>query len=109
MLSCVKRVDIGGKHLRLEYDDHEYIFIVFYVFMMSWLLELCTAFSQFIVSYMVELWFFSLKELSFDSKSGSFCTICEAFNVAMLYHLGSLAFGSAIIAMVRGFRDILTL
>lgn len=96
-------------NIRFSYEEWQYYIQAYYIFMIIWIMELCNAMSQFVVSYAVEMWFFSSYNSQNNSKShpGLACVACEAHSVAMKYHLGSLAFGSFIIAVFRSFQIVM--
>lgn len=86
------------------YSTEESIFIAFYVFFWIWGNDFITACSQYAIANASARWYFT--EHSNGSKSGLYCLLCTGYcNVC--FHLGSLAFGSCIIAFCRPIRLVM--
>mmetsp|Transcript_144461 Transcript_144461/g.448518 ORF Transcript_144461/g.448518 Transcript_144461/m.448518 type:complete len:512 (+) Transcript_144461:336-1871(+) len=93
----------------IEYDGKEYFFIGFYVFMAYWIMEVCDAFSNFVISYAVQLWYVATRG-GLDSSMEAPCfPTAQGICAGVTYHLGTFAFGAWIIAAVRGLRDFMFL
>lgn len=101
LLSCGK-ITAGSTvvGLQVEYTDEEKAYLGFLFIMSLWLLEIGNALSNYVVAYVTQTWFF---------KTGQNCAIAKAYFSGLVYHLGSLAFGSFLIAMCRGARIILSI
>mmetsp|Transcript_64347 Transcript_64347/g.141844 ORF Transcript_64347/g.141844 Transcript_64347/m.141844 type:complete len:619 (+) Transcript_64347:10-1866(+) len=86
-----------------QYDDIEYAYIAYYVFMMVWVVELCHATSQFVVAYTVELWYFADRGDGHHEAKACF-GMCKGFCVGVTHHFGTLLCGSFIITAVWAVR-----
>jgi len=107
LLSCGKVVN-HGLYRSLEYTDTEKGFIVYYVFMMIWVNEFWNALSNFAIAYVTQRWYFTpytKNSCAGRSKWGlPTFAILRGFTVGLCFHLGTLAFGSILIAFVRVIR-----
>jgi len=77
-----------------------------YIFAALWVLQVCTAASQFVVAYVAEEWFFAT--LSMNSKQVEGGVTCRALCDGLRYHLGTLAFGALVLPLVWIPRSILS-
>jgi len=106
LLSCGEVKD-HGMYRTLEYSDTERIYIWYYVFMMIWVSELCSAMSHFVLSYVTERWYFTPYRKGCIGRGKVDLpgfAILQAYSVGILFHLGSLAFGAVVIAFIRVLR-----
>lgn len=79
------------------YTDEEKLYLGFSVFMFIWLNDFITAVSQYTIANAAARWYF---------KEGSTnCLLCRGY-CNVIFHIGSLAFGSLIIAFTRPLRMI---
>lgn len=85
-------------------DQIEMMF--YYIFVFFWFCELVTASSQFVLSYAVQLWYF-VPYYEGESKDTPSFALGRGYCIAFTYHLGTLMFGSLIIAIFRLVRAIL--
>jgi len=102
---------IGGHKVRgvsrsVQFSEDEQYMVAYYIFGCFWILELANAFGQFTVSYMVVLWYYTRIDEESKKKPRIYCAILKGY-AAGLVHLGSLAFGSFLIATCRMVRLIL--
>lgn len=107
----VERHDItqyipGGISRSFTYDENQTYFIIYYVFALFWALELCTATAQFVLAYSTQLWFF--REYTNGKKNVPSMPLTRGYAIALKYHLGTLAFGSFLIATLRLVRMVLS-
>lgn len=107
LLSCGKVVN-HKLYRTLEYSQEEQAFIVYYIFMMIWVNELWSGLSYFAISYVTQWWYFTpytKNSCVGRSKWGlPSYAIVRGFAVGLFLHLGTLAFGSVLIAFVRVIR-----
>jgi len=89
------------------YSDEEYKLILLYIFIIYWVLELANATSQFVLAYIVQSWYFTPYEGGSKHDIPN-CTLITGYLVAWMYHMGSLAYGSFIIAVTRLVRLVLS-
>jgi len=102
MLSAGK-VTHHGLYRSFSYDVWEKRYIAYYFFMMIWVNDLCDAMSHFVLAYAVQLWYFSPIENDAKVEVPSLA-IFRGYRVGLLCHIGTLAFGAVIIAVVRSVR-----
>mmetsp|Transcript_17062 Transcript_17062/g.59722 ORF Transcript_17062/g.59722 Transcript_17062/m.59722 type:complete len:644 (-) Transcript_17062:88-2019(-) len=100
LLSCAKSISVDASSgIQVEYTTEEKAMIGFLFLMSLWLLEFCNALSTYVISYVTQMWFF---------KVGGGCSVGKAYCSGLAYHSGSLAFGSLLVALVRGVRIVLS-
>jgi len=90
-----------------SYTEDEYKLILVYIFIIYWVLELANATSQFVLAYIVQSWYFTPYYEGYKDDIPS-CTLISGYLVAWMFHLGSLAYGSFIIAVTRLIRLVLS-
>jgi hypothetical protein len=112
LLSC-GHVDIGNDPdaVNFHYGQEEWYMVGYYALMFIWILELCSAFHHFVVSYAVESWFFS--DVNSQQDMGQHgaclsCSLCKGYCAAWKYHLGTLACGSLIVAIFRAIQILIS-
>jgi len=100
--------DIGGLTRSFTYTEEERYYILYYIFMIFWVLEICTALAQFCLAYAVQLWYFCPYDETLSHKQDiPFFPLCKGYRVGLMWHLGSLAFGAFLVAVLRLVRLIL--
>ena len=87
----------------VEYNKTEMIdaFFWYHVVGLIWTAEFILACEQFIIASAVSMWYFN------RNKSTLNCTPCKAICRLLLHHIGTVAFGSFIITLVKIPRYIL--
>lgn len=106
LLSCGQVKD-HGMYRTLEYSDTERMYIWYYVFMMIWVSELCSAMSQFVLSYVTQRWYFTPYRKGCIGRGKVNLpgfAILQAYGIGACCHIGSLAFGAVVIAFTRVLR-----
>jgi len=80
--------------------------MMYYIFMILWIAELCNAASQYVLAHCTALWYFT--PVVNNKKSGvpNF-VILRGGTVLVFYHLGSIAVGSFLVALLQFIRLIL--
>lgn len=96
---------IGGQHVTgmsrsLTFTREQKYMVVYYIFGSFWIMELANAIGQFVISYMIVLWYYSPKDMH-GCKVAPGIPLLRAYFAAFFCHLGSLAVGSFTIAVVR--------
>lgn len=86
------------------YTEEQWVYIIFYVFMMLWINDFCTAMSQYVIANAATKWYFT--EHSGGMKLAPSCLLCRGYFNGWVYHFGSLAFGSLLIALLRPIRIV---
>jgi len=99
--------EVNGLRRHFKYTDEQKGYIAFYIFGMIWLLELCNALGSFVISYAVVGWYYTPKGQG-GSKGHNWCGLIWGYVYGLTFHLGSLAFGSLLIAILRYVRLILS-
>lgn len=101
LLSCAKPKQLAGSAMlrHYEFQDHEWYLIIFYGFMFYWIMAFLTALYQFSVAYATADYFFAVTTDAEGGRDVGCCNLIEALCVGLLWHQGSFAFGSAIIAV----------
>jgi hypothetical protein len=73
--------------------------VAYHIFALFWVNAFIMGVNQFIIGASACLWYF---ECNTDTKGRG--TVCRAYSYAMRYHLGSVAFGSFLIAVCQMMR-----
>lgn len=99
------RFEDGVSFRTVEYSNLQIKMILFYMFMMFWIAELCNSLSQFVISFVVQAWYFTPLDAAVPTvQAGS---LFRGYFIGIFYHTGTLAFGSLLIAILRGFQTVL--
>jgi len=94
--------EVNGLRRHFKYKDETKAYIAFYTFGIFWFLELTNAMGAFVVSYAVVGWYYTPKP-----KNHNWCGLVWGYIYACTFHLGTLALGSFLIALLRWVRLIL--
>mmetsp|Transcript_32558 Transcript_32558/g.96698 ORF Transcript_32558/g.96698 Transcript_32558/m.96698 type:complete len:645 (+) Transcript_32558:85-2019(+) len=90
----------------IDYTTQEKQMIVFYMFGSFWILEFMNALYQFSIAYAVGFYYFA--EPDEDDNREVPCTVLqEGVFVGLFKHMGSLAYGSCIIAIIQTIQWLL--
>jgi len=100
--------DVNGVFRTFTYTEDQLQLLAYYLLMMFWLWELVTATSQFVLAYAVQRWYFTPYGEDGGKDGLVFCPIARGYGVAFLFHLGSFAFGSFLVAVTRLLRVIMS-
>jgi hypothetical protein len=96
---------VSGLSRKFEFTQDQKYMMLYYLFGYYWILELCNAMNLFIISYSVVLWYYKPKQ---NGKKGSpRLPALRGLFAGLTFHLGSLAFGACIIAIVQMVRTFL--
>eukprot|EP00920_Eleutheroschizon_duboscqi_P017713 GHVT01042350.1.p1 GENE.GHVT01042350.1~~GHVT01042350.1.p1 ORF type:complete len:703 (-),score=33.09 GHVT01042350.1:972-3080(-) len=90
---------------RIDFDPTAQGLLAFHFFMLLWTCAFLVALNQIIIAGSVAAWYFS--PLGQDGKKRSSGSVWRATRMVLRYHLGSVAFGSFILAVVRLVKWIL--
>ncbi len=94
--------EITYKYRSFEYTkETKYVFL-YMLFTWFWTSEFILALGQLIIALSFAAWYFSR-----DKSKIGFSTVSWAFRVACLYHAGTAAFGSLIIAIIKTIRAVI--
>jgi hypothetical protein len=107
--SLVYLISVGEVNRRTIYRSFSYttaesIYLVFHVFMWIWVNEFLTACSIYSVANAAGRWYFTPNVGG--EKNVPMCALCRGY-CNILFHYGSLAFGSCIIAFTRPVRLVM--
>jgi hypothetical protein len=97
---------VAGVNRDFSYTEEQIYMILYYIFGMFWIDEIFTALGQFVVSYSVVLYYFAMP-VEGKKVAPSF-PMFRGYAVGLGYHLGTLAFGAFLIAVVRLVRLIIS-
>jgi len=87
-------------------DDNQKLTLLFYLIMAIWILAFISAVYQFMVAYSVVEYYHTPFDHGGDKDVGC-CEVLEGLQVALMYHPGSLAFGSLLIALLSVLQKII--
>jgi len=90
---------VAGASRSIQYTDEEKYMLLYYIFGYFWIMELANALCQFVISYVVVLWYYTEKNEN-GGKKLVFGGLLRGYAAGMV-HLGSLAFGAFLIATCR--------
>jgi hypothetical protein len=93
-------VEVRGVHRTFQYTEEQIYYLLSYILGIFWVDELFTAMSQFVISYSVVLYYFCPKVASGEKDAPAF-PLFRGYVVGFVCHLGTIAFGAALIAIVR--------
>jgi hypothetical protein len=94
---------VGGLKRHISFPDASKAMLAYYVVGFFWLLELTNSMSQFVISYSVVLWYYTAKPKGY----GPHIPLIRGIIVGTIFHLGTLALGSFLIALCRPLRVVL--
>jgi len=80
-------------------NDYQWLPQLYNAFMFYWLQAFCVGLDQMILAGCFAIWYWS--------KSKKLCILLTSVKDTLLYHLGSVAFGSLIIAIVKFVRMLI--
>jgi len=79
-------------------------FMVLYVVVSLWILQVCSATSQFVTAFVAEEWFFATYNVMMYSKDVDPGVMRKAYCLGLRYHLGTLACGACVLPLTHGIR-----
>jgi hypothetical protein len=91
---------INGVHRTFTYTEDEIKYILYYILGMFWVDEIFTAMGQFVISYSVVLYYFCPKDENGRKQAPTF-PLFRGYGIGLFFHLGTIAFGAAILAIIR--------
>lgn len=89
------RHDKGDIFGDMEWTNRHYYFIYSFIFALLWYVSFSMSTNIFVIAAVTASWYFQRYE---DRNIG----LCKAYYWAWFFHLGSLAFGSLLIAILWG-------
>jgi hypothetical protein len=102
--------NMAGLTRSFTYTGDQKNMLLYYFFMILWVDETLNAISQFVLAYATSIWYFC--EVKPEGKVGKpkLCgvfTLLRGFFYCIFYHLGTVAFGAFLVAVLRLARYIL--
>lgn len=100
--NIAQKVDTGlltNPQASIQKNWLDWTVLVYYSIVAIWLLELLHCFSEFVLCYVVEQWYF-------DRRSGTLAMMFRAQIAALRYHMGSLIFGSFLTTIFKALQII---
>lgn len=89
-------------------NEYQWIPQAFVIFMLFWLVAFSVALNQMTLAGIFGEWFFTRSEsFKLNIKKLPFISLFASFTRAIVYHCGTLAFGSLIIAIIKMVRVFL--
>jgi len=86
---------------QFSYETNEWCMILYYMFMFFWIMSFLTAVYQFAIAYATADYYFA--QVDYQGAPGDrdvgCCGVVEGLCVGLMWHQGSFAFGSFIIAV----------
>ena len=76
----------------------------FMLFCLFWTMNFCAMIGTLVLALCVAMWYFTVPAERAEKINNS--TICKAYWITFRYHLGTIAFGSLIIAIVQMIRAV---
>lgn len=76
----------------------------FMLFCLFWTMNFCAMIGTLVLALCVAMWYFTVPAERAEKISNS--TICKAYWITFRYHLGTVAFGSLVIAIVQMIRAV---
>eukprot|EP00607_Mallomonas_marina_P009010 CAMPEP_0182417654 /NCGR_PEP_ID=MMETSP1167-20130531/2101_1 /TAXON_ID=2988 /ORGANISM="Mallomonas Sp, Strain CCMP3275" /LENGTH=669 /DNA_ID=CAMNT_0024591357 /DNA_START=108 /DNA_END=2117 /DNA_ORIENTATION=+ len=98
----VKQVTIGNfSYRKVEYTTNTQYAFLYYLFCYFWTSEFIIAMGQLVIALAVTKWYFTK-----DKSTVGNGDLIWSFRTAFRYHMGTAAFGSLIIAIIKTIRAI---
>mmetsp|Transcript_1275 Transcript_1275/g.2753 ORF Transcript_1275/g.2753 Transcript_1275/m.2753 type:complete len:569 (+) Transcript_1275:71-1777(+) len=95
-------VEPHGTYRTFKYSHTQKVYIVTYFLAILWAWDLCNALSHFVLAYVVQRWYFT--PYFVNKKRVDPAIIFDGYWLGVVFHLGTLSLGAAIIASVRALR-----
>jgi len=89
-----------------EYEWYQWCFLVFYVIMCIWLVNLTKATTQFAIAYASQIWYFTEYDKSGCKLGVPCCPFARGYFYAFSFQLGTLAYGSIVLGLTWAVRVV---
>jgi len=108
ILSIGKVIPHGplGITKRMEWNDWELAAIGFNIFMFFWTQEMVDNMSQYVIAWTTQMWYFTPSVNGQKSDAKKSCLIFKGYGNVVRYHLGTIAIGSFLLAVLRPIRIV---
>mmetsp|Transcript_90829 Transcript_90829/g.261726 ORF Transcript_90829/g.261726 Transcript_90829/m.261726 type:complete len:692 (-) Transcript_90829:103-2178(-) len=107
LVTCgAPRIVEGRKRHGWGYSAQEQFYIAYMVVMFFWLMEFTTSLSQYVLAWATQRWYFTpyVDDTKIDRPHKA---VCKGYFNALRWHLGTLAYGSLLIGVLRIPRIVL--
>jgi len=101
-----RRIDSDSVRREFYFSPELEIYLYFVVFMLIWLMEMCTSTSQYVLAWATERWYFT-PYVNDQKLEWSRNAVCRGYVHLVRKHLGTVALGSLLIVIIRIPRVIL--
>jgi choline transporter-like protein 2/4/5 len=98
-----KGVDNNSTYRQLEYTQNTRYAFLYMLFSWYWTSEFIIAIGQLVIALSFVAWYFTRDKTTIGTKN-----VYWAFSTTFWHHLGTAAFGSLIIAVIKTIRAVLT-
>lgn len=95
--------DTDVQYKTVEYNNNIRYAFLFLLFCWFWASQLIIAFGELVSALSISCWYFTR-----DKKSEGNTTVVWSFKTALFKHLGTVAYGSLVIAIIKTIRAVLT-
>jgi len=108
LYSTAKVSEGGGDGIsrKFEFKPEQYWMMIFYMAVSFWILAFVSALYQFVIAYATAEYYYTPYDHD-DEKDVGCCVLCEGLHIGLLYHAGSLAFGSLLIALLQTLQKVI--
>lgn len=101
-VSATTQSGVAYTYKTLEYTDNSKYAFLYMIFTWFWTSEFIVAIGQISIALAVTSWYFTK-----DKSSVSSSTVFWAMRVTFFYHMGTAAFGSLVIAIIKTIRAVI--
>jgi hypothetical protein len=98
---------MGGVARSFDFNDEQKLMIAFYIFATYWMLCFTEALYQFVVAYVVQDWYYTPYNMNHE-KDVECCAVMDGVKLGLFKNCGTLAYGSALIAILWWIETMLT-
>lgn len=108
LYSTADITETGGDGISrsFELSKKQYYMILYYMLVSFWILAFVSALYEFVIAYAAAEYYYTPYDHD-DEKDVSAFVMCEGLHVGLLYHTGSLAFGSLLIAILQTLQKVI--
>lgn len=93
----------GGVVKTVELDDTARYALLYHLVGLFWVPQFLTAFTEMVIAFVATAWLFAPRDERHRRKMPSM-PVCKACLTTARYHIGTLAFGSLIVAIIQMIR-----
>lgn len=97
----------NGLSRSFELTPKHYYSILFQLLMSFWILAFVSAVYEFVIAYAVAEFYYTPYDHDDEKDVNGCCAMCEGLHLGLMYHSGSLAFGSLLIALLQTLQKVI--